>query len=305
MNYPQLTTAIQDYLQQSFTETQLSTFIQQAEQRIYNVSQPTNLRKNMTGVLSTNNKYLSTPSDFLSVFSLAVIKADGEYVYLLNKDVNYIREAYPNPTTTGLPKYYALFGPTVSNNVITTELSIILGPTPDSAYNVELHYNYYPESIVPGYILSFGEITPGSGYINGVYQNVPLTGGNGVQAMATITVTGGEVTGVVLDLPGVYYQVGDVLSASGTYIGGSGAGFSIPVNTVNNVSGTSWLGDNFDTVLFYGALVEAYTYLKGEPELLAAYDGKYKEALSLYKELADGKQRGDRYRDGQVKYPVR
>lgn len=305
MNYAQLTAEIQSYLQQEFTQTQLSTFIQQAEQRIYNVAQPANLRKNMVGVLSLGNKYLSTPEDFLSVYSLAVILPSGEYVYLLNKDVNFLREVYPNPSSTGQPKYYALFGPTVISGQVTTELSIILGPTPDSNYNVELHYNYYPESIVPGYIKTFGTITPGSNYVNGVYQNVPLTGGNGIEATAMITVEDGEVTGVVINQPGVFYKAGDVLSASGTYIGGAGFGFSVEVNSVNNSSGMSWLGDNFDSVLLYGAIVEAYTYLKGEQDLIALYDGKYKEALALYKELADGKQRGDRYRDGQVKYPVR
>jgi hypothetical protein len=305
MNYSQLITAVQDYVQQTFTGTQLATFVQQAEQRIYNIAQPANLRKNMTGVLSSGNKYLSTPTDFLSVYSLALIKADGEYVYLLNKDVNFIREVYPNPATTGQPKYYALFGPTVASGIITTELSIILGPTPNDSYNVELHYNYYPDSIVPGYITALGAITAGSGYINGVYEGVPLTGGNGSEATATITVAGGKVTSVVIENPGVNYRAGNSLSASGIYIGGSGTGFAVAVSTVNNISGTSWLGDNFDTVLLYGTIVEAYTYLKGEPDLLALYDGKYKEALSQYKEMADGKQRGDRYRDGQVKYPVR
>jgi hypothetical protein len=219
MNYAELTTAIQDYLQNTFTATELATFVKQAEQRIYNSIQFANLRKNVTGVTSSGNKYLSAPSDFLSVYSLAVVQANGEYVYLTNKDVNFIREVYPNPATTAFPKYYALFGPTVVSGNATTELSFILGPTPNSAYTAELHYYYYPESIVD--------------------------------------------------------------------------------------SSTSWLGDNFDSVLLYGSLVEAYTFLKGEQDLVALYDTKYKEALMLAKQLGDGKQRGDMYRDGQVKYPVK
>ena len=219
MNYAELTTAIQDYTQDTFTATELATFVKQAEQRIYNTIQFANLRKNVEGNVNLQNKYLSAPLDFLSVFSLAVIKANGEYVYLMNKDVNFIREIYPNPTAYGIPKYYGIFGPTVNAGNITTELSFILGPTPDANYDVELHYYYYPESIV--------------------------------------------------------------------------------------TASTSWLGDNFDSVLLYGSLVEAYTFMKGEQDLMALYDVKYKEALSLAKQLGDGKERGDAYRDGQVKYPVK
>lgn len=219
MNYSQLVTAIQDYTENNFdyssTPTIIDTFIRQAEQRIYNTVQLANLRKNMTGVFTPNNKYLAAPSDFLSVYSMAVIKANGEYVYLLDKDVNFIRETYPSPTSTGLPKYYAIFGPV---STLPQELVFIVGPTPNSAYAVELHYYYYPESIV----------------------------------------------------------------------------------TATN----SWLGDNFDSALLYGSLVEAYTYMKGEQDLLAVYDNKYKEALMLLKNLGDGKQRGDAYRDGQVKLKV-
>ena len=218
MNYAELTAAIQDYTQDTFTATELATFVTQAEQRIYNAIQFANLRKNVEGVLSANNKYLSAPVDFLSVYSLAIVK-NGEYIYLINKDVNFIREVYPNPNATGTPKYYAIFGPTVSGGDISTELSFILGPTPDSGYAAELHYYYYPESIV--------------------------------------------------------------------------------------TASTSWLGDNFDSVLLYGSLVEAYTFMKGEQDMMALYDAKYKEALMLAKQLGDGKQRGDMYRDGQVKYPVK
>ena len=164
MTYTELFTAIKNYLQNDFPANiwtnvagagvstsdgteQINLFITQAEERIYNTVQIPALRKNVTGVTTNGNKYLSCPSDFLSVFSMAVIDQSGNYEYLLNKDVNFLRASYPNPNTTGLPLYYALFGPTVVSNTITDELSFILAPTPDAAYNVELHYFYYPESI--------------------------------------------------------------------------------------------------------------------------------------------------------------
>jgi hypothetical protein len=223
LNYTDLTTAIQDYTENTFTASQLATFVQQAEERIFNTVQFPSLRKNVTGTTTASNKYLSSPGDFLSVYSLAVIDATGRYEFLLNKDVNFIRQAYPNPTSTGIPKYYALFGPTTTNNnppVITNELSFILGPTPNAAYSVELHYFYYPQSI----------------------------------------------------------------SESPT--------------------GTSWLGDNFDPVLLYGALVEANTFMKGEPDMTAMYEAKYKEALAMAKRLGDGLERQDAYRSGQYRQPV-
>jgi len=283
MNYTQLKVAIQDYVQNTFTETELATFVQQAEQRIYNTVQLANLRKNVTGALSTANKYLSAPGDYLSTYSLAVysyatptitgtsgsfnitvssstdvvvgqsvygtgvgtgavvtainglvVTVDvansgavsgtgtfqGDYVYLKNVDVNYIRQVYPNPKQTSQPKYYAIFGPTYNQE---TELSFIVGPTPDRVYQAELHYYYYPVSMT---------------------------------------------------------------------------------DTVNNPTGTTWLGDNFDSVLLYGSLMEAYTFMKGEQDLLQLYDTKYKEALMLLKNLGDGKQRGDAYLDGQVKVKV-
>ncbi len=222
MNYTQLSNAIQAYTENPSSDfvAQIPVFVQQAEQRIYNTVQFPSLRKNMTGVVSNGNKYLSAPDDFLSVYSLAVITDvaggnlnTGTYEYLLNKDVNFIRQAYPTPQDTGVPRYYALFGPTVNGSTITTELTFILGPTPDANYNVELHYYYYPQSIV----------------------------------------------------------------------------------TAN----TSWLGDNFDTVLLYGSLVEAYTYMKGEQDMLALYNQKYMEALQLAKRLGDGLERSDAYRSGQ------
>lgn len=149
MNYAELVTAIQDYSENNFPTTDIDRFIEQAEQKIYNSVQLPSLRKNSLGTLTTNNRYLSAPDDYLSTFSLAVIEnygtANENYTYLLNKDVNFLRQAYPNPTDTGLPMYYALFGPQYNN---PTELSFIVAPTPDATYKVELHYFYYPESIV-------------------------------------------------------------------------------------------------------------------------------------------------------------
>jgi hypothetical protein len=225
MNYTQLTAAICDYTQnfdQDFIDN-IPVFVKQAEQRIYNTVQFPSLRKNVTGTLTSGNKYLSAPGDFLAVYSLAVVDATGAYEYLLNKDVNFIRQAYPTPTSTGLPKYYALFGPTTTNNtppVITNELSFILGPTPAAAYTVELHFYYYPESISTA------------------------------------------------------------------------------------ASGQTWLGDNFDSVLLYGSLVEANTFMKGEADMTALYNTKYTEALALAKRLGDGMERQDAYRSGQFRQAV-
>jgi hypothetical protein len=225
MNYTQLTAAICDYTQnfdQDFVDN-IPVFVQQAEQRIYNTVQFPSLRKNVTGVTTTNNKYLSAPSDFLAVYSLAVIDAAGAYEYLLNKDVNFIRQAYPTPTSTGIPKYYALFGPSTTNDaspIITNELSLILGPTPAAVYSVELHYYYYPESISVA------------------------------------------------------------------------------------ASGQTWLGDNFDSVLLYGSLVEAITFMKGEADMVQLYNTKYTEALALAKRLGDGMERQDAYRSGQYRQAV-
>ena len=217
MNYAALNQAIQDYCQntESSFVSNIPTFVQQAEQRIYNQIQFPSLRKNVIGNTTANNKYLSCPSDFLSAYSLAVIDGTGAYTFLLNKDVNFIRESYPVPTATGTPAYYALFGPQTAD---PNELSFILGPTPDASYQMELHYFYYPTSIV--------------------------------------------------------------------------------------TAGTSWLGDNFDSVLLYGSLVEAYTYMKGEQDMMALYDNKYKEALALAKRLGDGLERQDAYRSGQTRIGV-
>ena len=218
MNYAQLVTAIEEYTETSEATfiSQIPTFVQLAEERIYNTVDLPSLRRNVTGTLTINNKYLSTPGDFLSVYSLAVINAAGEYEYLLNKDVNFIRQAYPQPTDTGIPKYYAIFGPTSSS---LTELTIILGPTPDAAYSVEFHYFYYPESIV--------------------------------------------------------------------------------------TASTSWIGDNFESALLYGALREAVIFQKGEQDMVAYYEKMYMESLGLLKNLGDGKLRRDAYRSGQIRLPVK
>lgn len=223
MNYSELVAAITSYTENQFATVDMNTFISQAEQRIYNTIQFPSLRRNVTGTLTANQKYLACPDDFLSVYSMAIFPAaGGAYTYLLDKDVNFIREAYPNPTSTGQPKYYALFGPSTNSSpiVILNELTFILGPTPNTTYNVELHYFFYPESIT----------------------------------------------------------------------------------TV--ASGQTWLGDNFDTVLLYGSLVEAYTYMKGEVDMMQLYEGKYKEALTLAKRLGDGLERQDAYRSGQYRQPV-
>ena len=225
MNYAELVVAVTDYTENTVPTANMNTFITQAEQRIYNTVQFPSIRKNQYTPITASNKYVSLPNDFLSVYSLALVTGvtganldTGTFEYLLNKDVNFIRQAYPAPNDTGTPKYYALFGPTIVNSAITTELSLILGPTPDAAYYVELHYYYYPESIV--------------------------------------------------------------------------------------TASTTWLGDNFDTVLLYGTLVEASTYMKAEADMVGLYNQKYQEALMLAKRLGDGLERGDAYRDGQTKLKV-
>jgi hypothetical protein len=208
MNYTELKTNIEDICENSFTDDQLAMFTQQAEQKIYNSVQIPALRKNVTGTLSTNNKYLSTPSDFLWSYSLAVVDGSGNYHFLLNKDVNFMREAYPNPTSTGLPKHYAYFD----------DNTFIVGPTPDAGYTSELHYGYYPQSIV----------------------------------------------------------------------------------TAN----TTWLGDEFDSALLNGALIEAIRFMKGEQDIVAMYEKLYLQAITLLKGLGDGKLREDAYRSGQFRVPV-
>ena len=213
MNYTQLVAQIQDYTENEFTTDVVNTFITQAEQRIYNSVQLPALRKNVTGTTTSGNKYLAMPSNWLATFSLAVINADNEYTYLLNKDVNFIRQSFPDTDSDfyGEPQYYAVFD----------QNTFILGPTPDANYSMELHYFYYPESIT--------------------------------------TVAGGQ----------------------------------------------TWLGDNFSSTLLYGSLLEAYTYMKGEQDVMQEYQKRYDEAMMLLKQLSDGKDRQDAYRSGQVRYPVR
>jgi len=216
MNYVELKENIARICENEFTEPEYALFAEQAEQRIYSTVQLANLRKSFTGALTAANQYLQAPTDFLSAYSLAIYPAaGGAYEFLLNKDVNFIRQAYPNPATTGKPKHYAIFGPSVGDD---TELRFIVGPTPNAVYNVELNYFYYPESIV--------------------------------------------------------------------------------------TAGNTWLGDNFDSALLNGALVEAIRYMKGEPDMVKFYQEMYLQSIALLKNLGDGKQRGDAYRDGQVRIPV-
>ncbi len=210
MNYAQLTQAILDYTE-SYEQTFIDNvplFVQQCEERVYNAVQIPAIRKNQTGNFTQSDKYLALPSDYLASFSMAVILADGSQEFLIDKDVNFIRQAYPNPTDEGIPRYYAQFEP----------YTYIIGPTPDDNYDVELHYYYYPESIV--------------------------------------------------------------------------------------TAGTSWLGDNFETVLLYGSLREAVIFQKGEQDMVTYYESKYQESLALLRELGDGKDRRSAYRDGQLKLPV-
>ena len=310
MNYTELSNALQAYTENTEADfvANIPVFVQQAEQRIFNSVQFPSIRKNVYGQVTANNKYLQCPTDFLAVYSLAIVTDvtggdmnTGTYEYLLNKDVNFIRQAYPTPNDTGVPRYYALFGPR-SDNV--DELTFILGPTPDSSYYTELHYYNYPESIVQSPVATLGVITGGSAYTAGTYFNVPLTGGTGSGALATITVSGGAVTAVTITNGGLQYTAGDALSAAATSIGGTGSGFSVLVSTVTNSNGQSWLGDNFDTVLLYASLVEAYTYMKGEQDMMALYNQKFMEALALAKRLGDGMERQDAYRSGQFRQKV-
>jgi hypothetical protein len=211
MNYTELVAAVESYTENQYSTTDINTFIQQAEQRIYNAVQLPDLRKNVTGNMTSGNKYLQLPTDWLSTFSIAVIDTNNEYTYLLNKDVNFIRESFPDTDTPfyGKPEYYAIFDDT----------AIILGPTPDANYNTELHYYYYPESIV----------------------------------------------------------------------------------TATN----TWLGDNFDSALFYGSLLEAAVFMKDDSDTVASYTAKYQEAMALLQNLGEGKNRRDAYRSGQERIPVR
>ena len=300
MYYSDLVTSVQDTIENTFPTVDMNRMIEQVEQRIYNTVQLPSLRKNVTGTLTSGNKYLAAPDDFLSVYSLAVFPVDStssNYLYLLNKDVNFIREAYPDPTLTGQPKHYAIFGPQSTNQA---ELTFIVGPTPNIAYSAELHYYYYPDSIIQAAINGVAINNAGSGYTNGTYYNVSLTGGTGNSATATIVVSGGVVTAVTMVNNGCYFAVGDLLSATID----AGTGFILQVTSITNVNGETWVGDNFDSALLNGVLVEAARYIKAETETVNFYKDMYTSSIALLKNLGDGKLRMDAYRDGQLRLPV-
>ena len=307
MNYETLYNSIQSYAEntEQLFVANIPVFVQEAEQRIYNSVQLPALRKNVTGTLTSGNQYISLPDDWLSNYSLAVIDSTNRYNYLLNKDVNYLREAYPTVAYTaptyqgypgGIPAYYALFGSQLSN---VNEMTLMVAPTPDQSYTVEMHYYYYPPTIVQGQITTVGSLSAGSLYTNGVYQNVALTGGSGANATADIVIVGGVITSCTIKFGGNFYVVGDVLSCSS--LGSTGSGFSVTVSAVSNSAGTSWLGDNYDPALFYGAMREAMLFMKGEADLVKYYEDKYQEAIGQLRRLGDGLERGDAYRNGQTK----
>lgn len=298
MNYSQLYNTIQAYAEdaEQLFLANIPVFVQQAETRIYNSVQIPALRRNVTGTVTAGNKYLSLPDDYLSTYSMAVIGNDGAYYYLLNKDVNFLREAFPTSGEVGMPRYYSLFGSQYGN---TNELGYLMAPTPDQNYTVEMHYFYYPPTIVQGQITNFSNTTPGNTYTNGVYQNVPLTGGTGVSASATIVVQSQQVYSCSLSFGGNFYVVGDVLSCD--ELGTSGSGFTVTVGGISNSTGTSWLGDNYDPVLLYGSMREAMLFQKQEQDLVAYYEQKFQEALMQLNRLGTGLERGDAYRDGQAR----
>jgi len=306
MNYEQLYNNIQTYAQTTEPTfvANIPFFVQEAETRIYNSVQIPSLRKNVTGTFSSGNQYLTLPFDWLATYSIAVIDSSGNYTYLLNKDVNFIREAYPNngSTSWAMPKYYAIFG---SSTLNVNELTAIVGPTPDSSYSTELHYFYYPVSIVQGVAATLNAtFTAGTLYTPGLYQNIPLTGGSGSGVTCDILVnSSGNVATVTLQNGGSFYQAGDVLSVASANIGGTGSGFLISIATVNNAQGQSWLGDNYDPVLFYGAMREAMLFQKQEQDIIKYYEDKYQEALGEMKRLGDTLERGDAYRETQTKLP--
>jgi hypothetical protein len=305
VNYAQLYVAIQSYVQNYGDDfnSNIPTFVKEAERRIYNSVQLAYLRKSLIGRLTPGGQYLTTPDDFLSTYSLALIRPDGTYEYLLDKDVNFLRSAYTDPTATGEPKYYALFGPVVASGELTNGLAYMFAPTPNLNYQLEVHYYYYPASIVSG-VITFAQIAnAGTGYNNGVYYNVSLVGGAGASATATIVVANGGITNVTLESGGSLYVVGDTLTQNDVRLGG-GTGFAATVQTINNSTGTSWLGDNYEQVLLYACLVEAYGFMKGEQDMMAYYQQKYDEGIRQLKRLGDGLERGDAYRDGQFKMKV-
>ena len=306
MNYQTLWNNIQTYAQSTEPTfvANIPFFVEQAETRIYNSVQIPSLRKNVTGTFSSGNQYLTLPFDWLATYSIAVIDSNGNYTYLLNKDVNFIREAYPNngASSWDMPKYYSIFGSSTNN---VNELSAIVGPTPDSSYSTELHYFYYPVSIVQGVVATLNAtFAAGTLYSAGLYQNIPMTGGSGSGATCDIVVnSSGNVSSVTLQNGGSFYQVGDVLSVASSSVGGTGSGFTISIATVNNAQGQSWLGDNYDPVLFYGAMREAMLFQKQEQDIIKYYEDKYQEAMAEMKRLGDTLERGDAYREMQTKLP--
>lgn len=305
MNYAQLYVAIQSYVQNYGDDfnSNIPTFVKEAERRIYNSVQLAYLRKSLIGTLTPGSQYLTTPDDFLSTYSLALIKPNGSYEYLLNKDVNFLRSGYPDPDETGEPKYYALFGPVVASGELTNGLAYMFAPTPNANYQLEVHYYYYPASIVSGVITFAGISNAGTGYTNGVFYNVALTGGSGASATATIVVANGGITSITLESGGSLYVVGDTLTQNDVRLGG-GTAFAATVQTINNSTGTSWLGANYEQVLLYACLVEAYGFMKGEQDVLGYYQQKYEEGIKQLRRLGDGLERGDAYRDGQFKMKV-
>jgi len=315
MNYETLYNTIQAYAEntEQLFVANIPVFVMEAEERIYNSVQLPSLRKNVTGTLTAGNQYVALPNDYLSTFSFAVIDSSNNYTFLLNKDVNYLREAYPATVVTngtyqgtpgGLPKYYALFGSQNGyNGANIDELTFMVAPTPDQNYTVEMHYFYYPPTIVQGQIASLGSLNGGSLYTNGIYQNVALTGGSGANATADIQIVGGVVVNCSLKFGGNFYVVGDILSCSS--LGPTGNGFSITVNTVSNSNGTSWLGDNYDPVLLYGSMREAMIFMKGEQDMVTYYEKMYQEAMQQLNRLGTGLERGDAYRNGQARIMVK
>jgi hypothetical protein len=311
MNYETLYNTIQAYAEntEALFVSNIPVFVQEAEDRIYNSVNIPALRKNVTGNLSVGNQYVGLPTDWLSNYSIAVIDSNLNYNYLINKDVNFLRQAYPTVvntagvyqgTPTSVPKYYALFGSQIGN---VNQMTLMVAPAPDSSYPVEMHYFYYPPTIVQGQITTVGSLAGGTLYTNGIYQNVALTGGSGANATADIVVSGGVVTSCSLKFGGNFYVVGDILSCSS--LGSTGTSFSVTVTEVSNVTGTSWLGNNYDPVLFYGSMREAILFMKGEQDMVTYYEKMYQEALGELKRLGDGLERGDAYRDGQTKLMVK
>ena len=311
MNYEELYNTIQSYAEntESLFVANIAVFVQQAEDRIYNSVQLPSLRKNVTGTLTSGNQYISLPDDWLSNYSLAVIDSSNNYKYLLNKDVNYLREAYPAVVSTsgtyqgtpqGVPAYYALFGSQLSN---VNELTLMVAPTPDANYTVEMHNFYYPPTIVQGQISAIGSLVGGSLYTNGVYQNVPLDGGSGANASADIVILGGTVTSCTIKFGGNFYVVGDILTCSA--LGPTGTGFQVSVATISNATGRSWVGDNYPPVVLYGAMREAMIFMKGEQDMITYYQKMYEEAMVQLNRLGTGLERGDAYRNGQARIMVK